>query len=311
MWVVFVVAGFYGAAGYFASKEAIGDHPEWRRMIAQPSDFGLTGEVVEFRSRDSVLIKASLIACQESAKATVILSHGQGGNRSHMLSRAAFLVKHGYNALVLDLRDHGESAGDYMTPGYIEALDVLGAVNYLLQKGEKLPVILLGYSYGAVASLHAAARSKDIAAVIADAAFISYSDMMDRVAEYVMNDTSSSVGSKIGMGLYRFPFVVHAANLAFETQTGVSVRPEQADAIASVPEVLQPVLFIAGEEDAIAPPQNTRLMYQKAVNPKKVLVVLPGATHSTYGKAKQEYQTAVLKFLDSVLSDAIQNDTRR
>jgi pimeloyl-ACP methyl ester carboxylesterase len=47
-----------------------------------------------------------------------------------MLPRASFLVRDGYNVLAVDLRGPGESAAQYTSPGYLEARDILGAIQY-------------------------------------------------------------------------------------------------------------------------------------------------------------------------------------
>ena len=46
--------------------------------------------------------------------------------------------------------------------------------SYLQNRGQTGPIAAMGHSYGAVAALYAAAQSPDIAAVIADGAFISF-----------------------------------------------------------------------------------------------------------------------------------------
>ena len=67
-------------------------------------------------------------------------------NRSRMLPYAAFLVRHRYNVLAVDLRNHGESGGKYITSGYLEARDILAAVTYVRQRGERGPIAVLGRS---------------------------------------------------------------------------------------------------------------------------------------------------------------------
>ena len=88
-----------------------------------------------------------------------------------MLPRAAFLVHGGYDVLTPDLRCHGESGGTIASPGLLEARDILGAIRYIRSRGNREPIAVLGLSYGAVASLIAAAESPDIAAVVGDGAF--------------------------------------------------------------------------------------------------------------------------------------------
>ena len=76
------------------------------------------------------------------------------GTARDMLPRAAFLVRDGYNTLLLDLRDHGESGGTYAGPGYRESCDILGALKYLRNRvGNGIDSPSMGHSYGAVAVL--------------------------------------------------------------------------------------------------------------------------------------------------------------
>jgi uncharacterized protein len=182
----------WGLVGYLATIPLVGVHPYWRQLRAQPKDFGLSAEDVSFRSMDGIRLAAWYIPARGIAHGTVIIAHGIDGNRSDMLPRASFLVRNGYNTLLVDLRGHGESGGDYAGPGYMEALDILGAVSYLRKRGQQGPIIVMGHSYGAVAALYAAARSKDIAAVIADSAYISFEDMTKRATTLLSEDPTRS-----------------------------------------------------------------------------------------------------------------------
>ena len=38
--------------------------------------------------------------------------------------------RHNYGALLIDLRDHGESGGHFTGPGYVESRDILGVSNF-------------------------------------------------------------------------------------------------------------------------------------------------------------------------------------
>jgi pimeloyl-ACP methyl ester carboxylesterase len=308
--VLFSVLGFYAAAGYIGTSEAFGEHPEWRKMVATPEDHGLRAEVVSFSSTDGVALKAWWIPAQvaggaagketagTSSQPTVILAHRRDNNRSHMLPRASFLVHHGYNVLDVDLRCYGESQGKFITPGYLEALDILGAVNFLRRRIELGPLAVPGHSYRAVAALHAAAQSSEVAAVISDSAFMATSDILKRVAH------NKDLPWKVRLGVWfaRAPLLDRSANLVFEFRTGMTLDRNKIGALSAVNLIHQPVLFISGERDWLAPPENARLMLEAASNAQSRLFIVPGAGHSTtYKAAPQQYEAAVLSFLKQTL----------
>ena len=75
--------------------------------------------------------------------------HGEKFHRADpgikMLGIASWLVKHGYNVLMFDIRGHGESEGSKISGGYYEKRDLLGAVEYVKGRGfERIGV--LGFS---------------------------------------------------------------------------------------------------------------------------------------------------------------------
>jgi pimeloyl-ACP methyl ester carboxylesterase len=302
--IAFLAAlGVLGAGGYIGSSQAIGYHPEWRKMLLSPEDFGLRSEIVDFQSTDGIQLRAWWLPAQKPGEtpsravpvASVVLAHGKDENRSGMLSRAAFLVRNGYNVLDVDLRNHGESQGKYMTPGYLEALDILGGVAYLRKRGEEGPIVVLGFSYGAVAALHATVDCPDITAVIADSAFISTSDILNNVA----HRKGIALKYKIGIWFARLPLLDRSSDLVFRLRTGVKLDREKASALSAVERIRgQPILFISGENDWLAPPQNALRMYLEAHNSQKALLIVPGAGHeTTYRTAPQLYEAKVLDFL--------------
>jgi uncharacterized protein len=301
----YVVPAFvvlWGLVGYLATIPVVGNHPDWRKLRARPEDFGLKAKDVSFSSRDGILLRGWFIPAQGVARGTVILAHGIDGNRSDMLPRASFLVRDHYDTLLVDLRGHGESGGNYAAPGYLEALDILGAVLYL-RGGGRSPIVAMGHSYGAVAALYAAAQSPEIAVVIADSAFISFEDMRTRATTLLANDPERSLFTRLGLRLADSRAAELAVLPIFYLRTGVWVDSRKANALLVIPRIGQrPILFIAGERDEICPPENTRRMYNAALSPDKSLLIVPDATHdSTYATDPQLYESAVVQFLERAL----------
>ena len=224
-----------------------------------------------------------------------------------MLSRAAFLVRDNYNTLLIDMRDHGESGGTYAGPGYMESRDILGALKYLQDRGERGPIAVMGHSYGAVAGLYAATKSPDIAAVIADGAFISFEDMVSRADErWRAKIPGTFVLGTLGVAIGRFPhnLVGSEADLLSSNPRLVR-RKESGCAGGDFSHWHATHLLSLGEKDEICPPQNAKRMYDAARRPEKLLLVVPNAEHdTTYSTNPQLYESTVVGFLEKALQRA-------
>ena len=292
-------------AGFFATMPIVGDHPFWRQIRAQPQDFSLHSEFVSFLSTDGVRLTAWFIPAKGLSKGTVILVHGIDGNRSDMLPRAWFLCLAHYSVLDMDLRAHGGSQGDYATPGYMEARDILGAVSYLRHSRDYPgPIAVFGHSYGAVAALYAAAHSPNIAAVVSDSAFISFENMMKRATDLLAKDPDRSTLDRLGLRLAGSRFAEWMVIPIYYLRTGIWPSNHRADVLLAVPKIgHRPILFIAGQLDEICPPANTLKMYNAALSPQKALLIVPNADHdSTFIAAPHLYQDTVVHFLQTALS---------
>lgn len=109
-------------------------------------------ETIELQSNRK--IACWYIRKDDSAKGTVIICHGYGGEKSSMLDKAAIFDSLGYNTLLIDFMGSGGSEGNTTTIGYKESEQVKTAYDYLLSKGEK-NICLFGTSMGAVAIMKA------------------------------------------------------------------------------------------------------------------------------------------------------------
>ena len=103
--------------------------------------------------------------------------HGRDASRTaavggSFLQEAKLLHDGGYGVLMIDLRGHGQSSDARFTFGLKERSDVLGAVDWLLQRGVAPGRIgVLGLSLGAAAAIGAAAEEPAIGALVLDSGF--------------------------------------------------------------------------------------------------------------------------------------------
>src|SRR5262249_60163667 len=101
-----------------------------------------------------------------------------------MLRRARLFREAGYNVLLYDARACGESTGDFVTFGFHEAEDLLGAVEYLRTKKVER-IACLGVSQGGATILFAARDLADVRWPVGESAVRALSDASrNRVLNY-------------------------------------------------------------------------------------------------------------------------------
>lgn len=163
LWLLLLV-GLVLAVGLVASFYVTSRRP--RTAFHTPAEYGLEFEEVIFKAADGLQLQGCWIPAFGSERAVIIL-HGHGGSLDWDLHRAPALHSAGFNVFLFDFRAHGRSQGRLATFGYLERGDVLGAVEFTQRRGMKR-IGLLGFSYGAIASMLSAPICPEVRAVVAD-----------------------------------------------------------------------------------------------------------------------------------------------
>jgi pimeloyl-ACP methyl ester carboxylesterase len=208
----------------------------------------------------------------------VLLLHGVHANRLQMLKRACLLHGEGFAVLLFDFQAHGESDGDRITFGYLEAQDARAAFDLLRRKAPGERVGVIGLSLGGAAAVLAELPAD---AMVLEAVYASFHKAVE-------NRLVMRLGP---MGAYLAPLLTWQvkARLGFDPEF---LRP--ADRIAKLH---APVLIIAGDADQHATLDEARLLYARASEPKQ-LWVIPGARHVDFHDyATEAYERRVLGFL--------------
>jgi fermentation-respiration switch protein FrsA (DUF1100 family) len=254
-----------------------------------PGSYGLNFRWVEFPSTDGVLLKGWYIPAPGPARGTIIYCHGLNRTRVEMLPMAAFGNSLGYDGLLFDLRHSGQSGGEITTLGYQERLDVLGAVRYALaERKAARPVVAWGVSMGAAAALMAAADSQEIAAVISDSTFLSFSD----TAKHHL---------KLFLHLPAFPI---AYEVMYWTAWRGGFRVSDLDLEKAVERINpRPILFVAVQGDRRMPPSIANALYARASGRGSKILIVPGHRHGEgFNQAREPYEKVVKQFLESLNS---------
>ena len=233
-----------------------------------PSNYGLAFEDVEFPSRRGDIMLSGWYLPGEDSSPDLIFVHGLSSDRSgdNAVELAERMVGLGYNVLLFDLRGHGSSEGDKVSGGYFERWDVLGAFDYLMERGvDPARTGLLGFSMGAATSIMAAAEEPRITALVADSPYADASDLIAREA-----------ARKTPFPLWLMPIFIPTAKLMAKGIYGIDIGelvPEQA-----VAGLGYPVLIIHGTEDQRVPLDQGQRVVQAAAE-GSFLWRVPGVDH--------------------------------
>jgi alpha-beta hydrolase superfamily lysophospholipase len=260
-----------------ARADEVAPSPPWGRL-----------ESHRLRTTDGEDIGAWFIDGQVD-KPSVLVLHGHKGQRRNSLGRAELFASQGYAVLMITLRAHGDSTGEFDDIGFGARHDVVAGVKYLEERRPGRPVIVDGSSMGAAAAVFAAR------------------ELGGRVRGYILEspyrDLRTAVWNRVENVL---PLgLSHAAYLGLNLVTPVflphldEISPLKA--IAGIPADV-PVLILAGGGDHLARPHEARALHEQVASHGR-LVFFPGTGHGDLLGARPElYTDNVLAFCREVMS---------
>ena len=217
----------------------------------------------------------------------VIVIHGYYGQGQDMVYFAKEYFDRGYNVLVVDLRGHGESQGDYIGMGWHDRLDIIDWVNYLINKHSNCKIILHGVSMGAATVMMATGEElpDNVKVAIEDCGYTSIWD------EFKMQ-------LKLLYNLPTFP-ALNAASAICKIRAGYML--EEGSCIEQVKKSKTPTLFIHGNQDKFVPFEMLEEVYQSA-NCKKQKLIIKDAEHAEASGVNPElYWKTIDEFIEGLV----------
>jgi fermentation-respiration switch protein FrsA (DUF1100 family) len=225
-----------------------------RRLIYFPSaylpsldDAGIAGgEAVAFETSDGLRLGAWFFAGSgPPPRLTLLVFHGNGGNRVHRVPLAASLRSHGVQLLLTDYRGYAGNPGSPTEEGL--ATDAQAALSYLQSRADvdRSRIVYFGESLGTGVAVRLASEHAPAGLIL-----------------------RSPFTSMVDVGGYHYPLL--------------PVRWLLRDRFSSIDRAAHihcPVLVIAGDRDSVVPIDDTRRLYA-AFRSAKTLVEIPGADHN-------------------------------
>jgi len=202
-------------------------------------------------------------------RGTVLVLHGVHDRKASMLGMGKRLAQEGYRAVLVDLRGHGESSGEWLTYGVVESRDLSQVLDALGR--EKLlvaPVSAVGISYGGATAIMLAGHDERVQAVVAVAPFCS---MRDEVYNYI----------RYHRGIPRFVISdrqieesIHAAGKLADFD------PAAASPVDAIRRTKARVLIMHGEADSKIPFEHSRRLHAAAPD-RSELIIVAGEDHDS------------------------------
>ena len=220
---------------------------------------------------------------KKDSKIWVIAVHGYTDSAYFMVKATKQFLNYGYNVLMPDLRAHGKSEGKYIGMGWLDRLDLIEWINYLIQKYGNIKIILYGISMGAATVMMTSGEKlpSNVRIIIEDCGYTSVWDEFAYELKYIFK-------------LPTFP-TLYNANIMTKIRAGYSLK--KASCIKQLKKSTTPTLFIHGDQDKFVPFYMLDKLYD-AAKCKKEKLVIKGAGHAEAQEIdSQKYWHTVRKFI--------------
>jgi uncharacterized protein len=230
-----------------------------KELDGTPKNIKLKFDEVSLLTADKVKLHAWWVP-REKARATLIFSHGNGGNISHRLDKLRIFHDLGLNVLLYDYRGYGKSEGTPNEKGVYA--DVQAAYDYVV-KEQKVPageIVAYGESLGGPVAAHLAANNP-VKALILDSTFTSLKEMARS----------------------RSPLLAGLVQSKFDT-------------LADVATVKSPTLVMHSPDDEIIPYAQGAELFAASKAPKQ-FVKLQGSHNRGFLVSKKKYVKGLSDFL--------------
>ncbi len=231
-----------------------------------------------------IIDPAPTVASSSRPRGTILLLHGVRDSKLSQVSLGRTLSASGYRAVLVDLRGHGDSTGDWLTYGVIEARDLVQVLDALGNEGLLDGLVgAMGTSHGGAVAIQLAAIDSRLEALVAVSTFTSVREV---VPSYVAR--------------YGLAWLVSEATLdrALAQASGFAgVDLDDASPLQAIARTQARVLLMHGEDDEHIPCEHSRRMHAAAAGRARLLL-LENEDHASIAAGGAGTMAEILAWLD-------------
>ena len=231
-------------------------------------------------SFDGYALHAQLVRNPAPSDRYVVVSHGYTDNRFGALKYARLYLALGFNAIIYDLRGHGEDEPTFCTYSIRESADLNALIADSRARYPNAEALgIHGESLGAATTAAVMKYRPPVDFAVCDCGFSEIESIM-----------------RAGLRRMRLPGALFGlAALCARLRYGYDIR--QMRPIDSLPDNEVPMLFIHGAADSFIPPAHSEAM-RAATKGYAELHLIPGASHAaSVLTAPEEYLRILEQFL--------------
>jgi hypothetical protein len=202
----------------------------------------------------------------ENSRKYVIAYHGYGSKPEDIGGTLRRFHDLGYQVLAPISRGYGQSGGDFYGMGWLERLDLLDWITFLIRQDPAARILLFGESMGAATVMMAAGEKlpPQVRGIIEDCGYTS-----------VWDEFSYLLGQLFH--LPTFP-ILYLMDLICQRKAGYGFR--EASSVRQLQKATVPMLFIHGGADTFVPTAMLDQVYDACASPVKEQLIIPGGAHA-------------------------------
>ncbi len=268
--ILSMVLALQGCSSLFFQPDA--------KSYAEPQQFGLQYQDLYLRSKDGTSIHSWHLQGSKPLKKLVFVAHGNGQNLSAHFRSWIWLVKEGYDVVIMDYRGYGKSGGTVSIQGAIE--DIQAVLDHIEKEIHPKSYFVCGQSLGGNLLLNAL-KGRDLSridGVILDSAVIGFRAI-----------ATEKLSQSFLTWLFQW-----IPSLTLPSEYNVSGWIRKID---------KPLLFLHASFDNVVSLNNSWELFEKAKLPKSLWLAKRAKHTGTLQFSKA--QKAFVRYLESIKDHAV------